>query len=186
MEAIILELLACQPYDFALGTSILTLNNVWFQRVGTLLYLTSQFLTTVLHVSLCKMWQLHKPDYYTSWLFQSPILIFTFGKFILLLLALWCVVLALGFFHKLVQALIMTKRNKWSIKISILTRLSSLILDSMDDHICFYFNHVKLDGTWWCRCHRNQKTLTQEYFENTILFSSLVLYYFSLKTIVAS
>ena len=97
VEAIILELLACQPYDFALGTSILTLNYVWFQCAGTLLHLTSQFLKTVLRVSLCKMWQLHKPDYYTSWLFQYPILTFYFGKFILLLLALWCVVLALVF-----------------------------------------------------------------------------------------
>lgn len=60
-----------------------------------------------------------------------------------------------------------------------MTWLSSLILDSMDDHICFYFNHVKLDGTWWCRCHRNQKTLTQEYFENTIILFSYIILLFS-------
>ena len=62
-----------------------------------------------------------------------------------------------------------------------MTWLSSLILDSMDDHICFYFNHVKLDGTWWCRCHRNQKTLTQEYFENTIILFSYITLLFSKK-----
>ena len=139
MEAIILELLACQRYDFA-PASILTLNNMWSQ-CGTLLY-----------VSLCKMWQLCERDYWTSWLSN-----FLFWHFLSNTVS--HVMCGIGYvFSQVSASLIITNRNKWSKSIKLVHWHGFVSYSGFYGLSClFYFNHVKLDGTWWCLCLRNLK-----------------------------